>query len=330
MQHFCTLFDSNYLAKGVTMHKSLLDSHTDFHLYIFAFDEISYTILTSLTLENVTVISLAEFEDHDLLRVKPSRSRAEYCWTCTPSIIQYCLNHFGLDHCVYLDADLYFYSDSSCLLEECASSDVMITGHRYTPQYDQSSRSGIYCVQFMYFRNTENGRYILNWWRNACIEWCYNRIEDGRFGDQKYLDDWTTRFHGVHVLTHPGGGVAPWNVQQYEFSRKANCIRGNLIGNKKIFDLVFYHFHHLNHQRIRFIEEFNLGPYKLSRTVRNIIYRPYMLKLNQCNNRLKELFPGSDYLGTTSVNQSVPRFLGHLIKNYFKRNKYIRILPWQK
>ena len=79
MLNFCTLFDSVYLSRGLAMYNSLNQHCKDFHLYIFAFDDKCYSVLKSLQLENATVISLSEFEDGELLRVKPTRTRAEYC-----------------------------------------------------------------------------------------------------------------------------------------------------------------------------------------------------------------------------------------------------------
>lgn len=274
--NFCTLFDSNFLLYGLALYESLQKHCKDFHLYVFAFDDECYKTLTKLNLANLTVISLAEFEDPQLLAIKPSRTRGEYCWTCSSSTILYCLKRYNLSACTYLDADLYFYNDPSVLIDEMKDNDVLITEHRYTPRYNQSTTSGIYCVQFMTFKNTENGLKILNWWRNACIEWCYNRFEDGKFGDQKYLDDWTSRFSRVHVLEHLGGGVAPWNLQQYKLLPDYKLAN---IKTSKHFNLIFFHFHDIKIIN-NVIHHINLLSYDKSFCFFNKIYIPYIKTIN--------------------------------------------------
>src|SRR5438270_8539147 len=108
MNNFCTLFDSNYLSRGLLLYKSLLKNASDFHLYILAFDDASYNYLRLANFSNATIISLQEFEDEKLLSIKESRSKAEYCWTCTPSLILFCLKYFNLNACTYIDADMLF------------------------------------------------------------------------------------------------------------------------------------------------------------------------------------------------------------------------------
>lgn len=305
MYNYCTLFDSNYLTRGLVMYESLKKYSGNFHLYIFAFDDKSYEMLNKLALEFVTVISLKEFEDEKLLKIKSSRSVAEYCWTCTPSTIKYCIEQYNLDSCTYLDADLYFFSNPSVLIEEMGNKSILITKHRYTPIYDQSSTSGIYCVQFMTFKSDKNGMKALSWWRDACNTWCYARYEDGKFGDQKYLDDWTTRFEGVHVLQHLGGGVAPWNVQQYEL-------------NKKKFELIFYHFHNFKFLQNNRVE---LGMYKLTKDDITILYIPYIEHLLKISERLKTIDKENDYNGIVKKEsydwKGLPRILKRkLLRTY--------------
>lgn len=277
MLHFCTLFDSNYLDRGLVMHQSLMETGADFHLYIFPFDDRAHNTLRKLNLPRVTLISLSEFENENLLGVKPGRTRAEYCWTCTSHTIDYVLDHFNVPQCTYLDADLYFYHDPAVLLNEMADASVLITEHRYTPEYDQSATSGIYCVQFLSIRNSPDGRTALSWWRDRCLEWCYNRMEDGKFGDQKYLDDWTTRFRGVHVLQHLGGGVAPWNVQQYDLFRDSGgrWMINDQRGGHPV-PLVFYHFHY-----VKYLDEnlVDLSPYRLHAKNVYSLYAAYLRRL---------------------------------------------------
>ena len=69
-----------------------------------------------MKLNKATIISLKEFEDEELLRIKPSRSIAEYCWTCTSSTILYVLEKYKVESCTYLDADLFFYSSPSPII----------------------------------------------------------------------------------------------------------------------------------------------------------------------------------------------------------------------
>src|SRR5881394_2226583 len=98
MLNFCTLFDKNYMSRGIAMYQSLLDCNTDFHLYIFAFDRVCDETLRKMNLKKATIISLHEFEDAELLEAKSNRTRTEYCWTCTSSTILFCLEKLRLSN----------------------------------------------------------------------------------------------------------------------------------------------------------------------------------------------------------------------------------------
>lgn len=280
MNYYCTLFDSNYLTRGLAMYHSLVYTGEKFHLYVIAFDDLAYMLLRKMALPHTDVISLTEFENDRLLAVKKTRTGGEYCWTCTSFSILYILEHYKIAEVTYLDADLYFFAAPGILLEEFHDSggDVMLTKHRYTGEYDQSATSGIYCVQFMTFKNNKNSLKVLNWWCDRCAEWCYARMEAGKFGDQKYLDDWTDRFMGIYVLENIGGGVAPWNIQQYAVSQGPN-INGSPI--------IFYHFH-----GIRWFKDdkFDLNSYRLNPDIIRFIYWSYINALKKELAWIREVF----------------------------------------
>ena len=86
---FCTLFDSNYLDKGLALYWSMRKHIADFKLYIFAFDDKCYEVLSDLNLENVIVIPVGDIMTAELQKLQTERTRAEFCWTCTPVVIEY-------------------------------------------------------------------------------------------------------------------------------------------------------------------------------------------------------------------------------------------------
>lgn len=276
MHDFCTMFDSNYLDRALALYESMKRHVSDFRLYAVLFDEKAVRILEQLALPEVIAIRLEDFEDEELRKVKGSRTWTEYMWTSTPSVIRYVLDRYEPADVTYVDADLYFYGSPAPLFEERDGNSVLLTKHHYTPRYDRTDETGVYCVQYLTFRNDERGRHVLEWWRNACLDWCYNRIEDGRFGDQKYLDDWTTRFSGVHVAANRGAGVAPWNIQQFVFEGADDGVRFRLNGTDG--RVIFYHFHQLAFYRNGFTD---LGIYTVTREQVERIYLPYLLHLER-------------------------------------------------
>jgi hypothetical protein len=286
MNRFCTLFDSFYLTRGLALYESLRRSGTSFRLAVYCFDDVAAQTLERLKLPEIDVVRLPDFETPALLQIKPSRTRGEYCWTCTPHVIQDALDRFSLQEVTYLDADLCFFASPDLLLQEFRASgaSVLLTEHRYESRHDQSATSGTYCVQFMTFRNTEAGSKALRWWGDRCLEWCYARTEDGKFGDQKYLDDWLTRFEGVHVLQHLGGGVAPWNVGSYRVEA------GPQVDGVPV---VFYHFHNLEWLTSGLIAPTG-NAYPIRPETVHLIYRPYIELLKASLEVVRQIEPKFD------------------------------------
>jgi len=312
------------------MYNSLEEQCADFHLYIFAFDTHCYDVLCKLNLANATIVSLPEFENKDLLAVKGDRTAAEYCWTCSSSTIKYCLETYSLDHCTYIDADLLFFSDPTVLYNEMGEKSVLITEHRYTPCYDQSATSGIYCVQYMTFKNNPEGMQVLNWWIDACLDWCFNRMEDNKFGDQKYLDDWKTRFDCVHVSSHLGAGVAPWNVQQYSFKTNSKkYAEGTELESGNRFKLVFYHYHGFKYS---LNNSYKLCPeeYQLASNPIKFIYRPYVKALSVAEFMVKAVSRETKTHAVTNDIEWVRKVVGRSLlfnlrgfyKNYYKHSVF--------
>jgi hypothetical protein len=285
MVYFCTYFDRNYLPRGLALVRSLREHCPEFRLWVLCMDEATHQALNQLDLPAVEPIALHDLERNDepLLRAKQNRSPVEYYFTCTPSLPLYVLNHWPeVDLITYLDADLFFFANPAPLFEELGAGSMAIIGHRFSPNQRHREKFGLYNVGWVSFRKDENALACLQWWRARCIEWCYDREEDGKFADQKYLDDWPSRFRDVVVLEHKGANLALWNQANYHLSA--------LNGNTVMVDaqpLIFFHFHGL--KKIApwlYNPHWSLYGASPSKVLRRRIYAPYLHSLFDVEHRL--------------------------------------------
>ena len=169
-----TLFDSNYLAKGLVNYYSLQKYLKNFVLYAYCFDELSYEAISKLNLKNLVAIRFSDFEDKMLLKIKGNKDRLyEYYWACVPFVIEKTLQRKEAEYVTYMDADLMFFSNPSTLFDFSKDVDVLIQPNNFsyneTHQFDPV---GYYCSGWVTFRDNPGGRRVLEWWNRQCLKWC--------------------------------------------------------------------------------------------------------------------------------------------------------------
>lgn len=219
-EHFCTLFSSHFLLMGLSLYQSLCKHAPFFHLWIICMNEEVEKQLTILNLPNVSLIPLSRLETNSLLSVKSQRTFREYCWTLSSFTFTAVFREdLTIKRVTYLDADLFFFDDPQVLLQELEDKkrSILITEHAFASNEQYwIEKSGRFCVQFLTVDNSEPALEVINWWQERCLEWCFDRYEPGRHGDQKYLDLWTELFpEQVHILQQKEKALAPWNVNRF-------------------------------------------------------------------------------------------------------------------
>lgn len=274
----CTLFDRNYLDKGLVLIDSLDKSTKDYLLYVLAMDKECGEVLAKEANPHIKLISIEDIIKYEprLSELKAKRGAAEFCWTCTAVICEYILKEYGEQSVTYIDADMYFYDDASILLDElkvryekCC---VGIMEHRFPrgTYYRLLERnSGKYCVEFNTFENCEAALKVLAEWKEQCLMACNAISSDEVFGDQKYLVTWPSKYGdviGIHKSAN--GGIAPWNIKNYS-------LKGTTLMYKKyvLVRRVFYHFAGLEYIDAKTI---NLHVGNFDREVTEYFYKPYI------------------------------------------------------
>ena len=209
---YCTVFDRTYAPRALALYRSLERCEERFRLFAVCMDGESKALLDRLGLGTLTTLGIDELERSDpgLAATRSSRTAVEYAWTAVPAACRFVLARDpGLGTLTYLDADLFLHSSPQPLHDELGDGSMLLVPHRMALQDELVY--GRFNVGWITVRRDANGLAALDWWRERCLEWCHDRVEPGRFGDQKYLDEWPLLFEGVRVTANAGAGVGPWN-----------------------------------------------------------------------------------------------------------------------
>lgn len=174
----------------------------------------------------------------------------------------------------YVDADVWLRADPQPIFDDLkiSGSAVQITEHAYAPEHDQAATSGRFCVQFLTM-DRERSVPVRQKWQKQCLDWCFARAEEGRFGDQKYLDDWPYLFESLVNIASPASRFqGPWNAKCYPYS-----------------EAITFHFHSLRLAPNKLVLTVARG-YNIPRPHRVQVYEHYLNDLAQALRLIRKVW----------------------------------------
>ena len=239
--NYCTYFDKNFLVQGLTCIHTLKKYNKDAFFYVLALDRETKLKLESLNLSFIKVIELNLLYKKfpTLQNEKTKRNLGEFFFLITPFLINFLLKYQKINHIIYVDADLIFFSDVTKIKSLFKKNDILASYH--DPD-DNKITTGKYNVGFLVFRNNSKVLNLLCIWMKQCMisTTIAHNYSDIICGDQKYLESWEKnkqfRFSGIKIKNFNIGG---WNITKKNFSKKNGilmcdnsrlcCIHANFI-----------------------------------------------------------------------------------------------------
>jgi len=256
----------------------LLESLGGNEVKVLCHDSETESWVRNLGKSNIQVIDYGQisvaFPELDLAR--SNRTLLEFYFLLTPYLIKWLFLEFNPTIAVYVDADTYFFSDPTNVLDLFDSKNsVAIVPHRFSARDKYMEKYGKYNVGWLAFRNDTEGNTVLNFWMTSCLNSTSKVASESIFGDQKYLDLFQEISTSTQVIVHAGVNAAPWNCRNVK-------IIGDVI---YIEDEPLYLYHYSGLKRFNFFYVIGFADYskRPSRAIKRYIYKPYIKGLEKIN-----------------------------------------------
>lgn len=273
-----TMADRGYLARAEVLMDSIVETNPKQEIGFLGLGDVQHSDVAY----RVSGANFMKFED--LLEKSPplakacqTRNKAERYFTSLPSFLRELMAKVPQgEWLVYLDADIYVYQPLADLLPEAQDKSAVIVPHRhYRWNRRRLAKFGAYNVGLVAFRNDSEGRKLLDYWADSCIQWCSDKPVAGLYADQKYLEHFEEISDAVVVDRRIGANLAPWNSSLLSISSSGST----LFADDQL--VLYFHMQGLRrtskHWYLGHIPYFSLA----GRALRELVYRPYLSRLEK-------------------------------------------------
>ena len=237
----CSIVSNNYLPFARVFARSLLEHHPDAEIYVCLVDRPHPSL--SYDDEPFEVVFAEQLDIPRFQNFAFRYSILELNTAVKPFFLRYLHEEKGCSQLCYFDPDILVTADLGELYERVATSDAVLTPHILEPIDDQASPgetdfllSGSYNLGFLGLRFHDATLRFLSWWEDRLYRLCLNRVEEGLFVDQRWMDLAPSFLDEVSILHDPGYNVAYWNLVHRRVDRRDGA---HWVGDAR---LRFFHF----------------------------------------------------------------------------------------
>lgn len=243
--HLFTSITANYIPKARVLATSAKKFHPDARFHLVLCD----IIPNSIQLENEPFDSIITVEELGIPNLKSwifKHSIVEMCTGVKGIAFQRILERFNSEKVFFFDPDVVILSSLDSLIQKLDEYSILLTPHQTVPEKTKeaivdneicSLKHGVFNLGFLGIRNSEEGIKFIHWWRDRCLEFCYDDISGGLFTDQKWVDLTPAFFSNYYVLHNAIYNVATWNLTHRQVT--GNLDKGIYINGERV---CFYHF----------------------------------------------------------------------------------------
>lgn len=257
----CTVISKNYLSHARILAQSFQEHHPGSTFVVLLCDRIDGYFDPEN--EPFEMIDVSKLEIPCFQEMSFRYNVIELDTAVKPFFFRHLFARGDIGKLIFFDPDILItapLTELSALLDRHA---IILTPHMTAPVDDGRLPSeqtilqaGVHNLGFIAMRKSATTDAMLYWWGDRLNRYCFIKVEEGLFVDQKWMDLAPGYFGDVHLLRHPGYNVAFWNLHERMIGREN--ARWTVNGEQ----LFFFHFSGYD----------PLAPHKVSRHQTRIMF----------------------------------------------------------
>jgi hypothetical protein len=286
MRHYVTVCDRAFIPRLKVLHASMVRHCAPFTLNVLPWDD-DVTAWAEGPNAGGVVAHPELAEAWMTCKLPgPPRTLHERMWSARGDLTALLLRGGVVDSVCQLDADLYFFSSPEPLFEqvELHQAPMGLMPHYFAcaaeglPGITHESHAELYGVHnsgSVIMRDAE----IARRWADMTRAWCYFRAEDGKFADQKFLEE-LSLIRGASILP-PWAFPGPWTSKKFAPSQAAAIGPDEPRHGPSVAGgtLVAWHFSSLRMSPGGEVTQYANPEYALAEETIRVVYEPYVREL---------------------------------------------------